>query len=99
MLAEELDDVPRELVRLVDLRRARRDPLAGERPHEIADLALLGGQRLPGHERSLGRCRVADRLDVVAVGIEDERGVVGRVVVLAKAGRAVVRPAAASPAA
>ena len=52
VLAEELDDVPRELVRLVDLGRARRDPLARERPHELADLELLVGQRLPGHARS-----------------------------------------------
>ncbi len=49
MLAEELDDVPRELVRLVDLRGARRDPLARERADELADLELLVGQRLPGH--------------------------------------------------
>ena len=48
VLAEELDDVPRELRRLVDLGRARRDPLARERPHELADLALLVGQRVEG---------------------------------------------------
>ena len=55
VLAVELDDVPRELVRLVDLRGARRDALARERPDELADLELLVGQRLPGHDRSLGR--------------------------------------------
>ena len=49
VLAEELDDVPRELGRLVDLGRARRDPLAGERAHEVADLALLGRQRIVRH--------------------------------------------------
>ena len=47
MLAEELDDVPGELVALVDLGRARRDPLARERAHEVAELALLVGQRGP----------------------------------------------------
>ena len=75
LLAEELDDVPRELVRLVDLRRAWRDAVASDRPHKVAELELLGGQRLPGHERSLGWSgrRLADRLDVVAVRIADER--------------------------
>ena len=57
VLAEELDDVPRELVRLVDLRGARRDALAGERAHELADLELLLGQRLPGHGPNLGGTR------------------------------------------
>ena len=54
VLAIELDDVPRELVRLVDLGSTRRDAVAGDRAHEVADLELLGGQRLPGHARSLG---------------------------------------------
>ena len=49
VLAEELDDIPRELVRLVDLRSARRDPLARQRPDEVTDLALLVGQLVPGH--------------------------------------------------
>ena len=49
LLAEQLDDVPRELVRLVDLRRARGDALAGERPHELAELALLVRQHVVGH--------------------------------------------------
>ena len=49
VLAEELDDVPRELVRLVDLGRTRRDALARERAHELADLPLLLGQDVPGH--------------------------------------------------
>src|SRR5262249_40143229 len=53
VLAEELDDVPRELVRLVDLRSARRDPVASKRANEVAELELLGGQDLPGHGRSL----------------------------------------------
>ncbi len=52
VLAVQLDDVPRELVRLVDLGRPRRDPLARERPHEVADLALLVAQLVPGHQRS-----------------------------------------------
>ena len=38
-----------KLVRLVDLRGARRDPLARERADEVADLALLVGQLIPGH--------------------------------------------------
>ena len=53
VLAEELDDVPRELVRLVDLGRARRDALARERAHELADLPLLVGQDVPGHRPGL----------------------------------------------
>ena len=61
VLAVELDDVPRELVRLVDLGRARRDALARERADELADLELLVGQRLPGHGRSLGRERTTPR--------------------------------------
>src|SRR5205823_5619559 len=44
--AVELDDVPRELGRAVDLRRPRRDPVTCERPHELANLALLRAQRL-----------------------------------------------------
>ena len=51
VLAEQLDDVPRELVRLVDLGGARRDPLARELPHEVAQLALLAVQDIPGHGR------------------------------------------------
>ena len=35
--------------RPVDLRRPRRDALARERPHEVADRALLGGQQLVRH--------------------------------------------------
>ena len=49
VLPEELDDVPGKLVALVDLRRARGDPLAGELTDEIADLALLVVQRLERH--------------------------------------------------
>ena len=44
MLPVELDDVPRELVRGVDLRRPRLDPLARENPHELEDLSLLVAQ-------------------------------------------------------
>ena len=50
---EELDDVPRKLVALVDLGRARRDPLARELAHEVADLALLVGERLVATDESL----------------------------------------------
>ena len=49
VLAKELDDVPGELVRRVDLGCARRDALARDRPHEIADLELVVAQLLPGH--------------------------------------------------
>ena len=52
VLAEELDHVPRELALLVDLGRARGDALAGERAHEVADLALLVGQRVEGRKYS-----------------------------------------------
>src|SRR2546421_85608 len=62
VLAEELDDVPRELGRLVDLRRPRRDPLARERAHEVADLALLVGERVGRHGGSL------EAVDVSGVG-------------------------------
>src|SRR5262249_55423427 len=41
VLAEELDDVPGELGRLVDLGGPRRDPFPGERPHQVSYLALL----------------------------------------------------------
>ena len=50
LLAVELDDVPRELGALVDLRGARRDALAREVAHEVADLALLVGQRVDRHD-------------------------------------------------
>ena len=53
VLAEQLDDVPRELVGGVDLGGARRDPLARELPHEVAQLPLLVVQDVPGHARSL----------------------------------------------
>ena len=48
-LAEELDDVPGELVRLVDLGGAGRDALARQRAHEAAQLALLPGQEVEAH--------------------------------------------------
>src|SRR5439155_25926761 len=53
VFAVQLDDIPRELVRRVDLRRARGDALARQRAHELADLPLLGAQRIPGHAASL----------------------------------------------
>jgi len=46
VLAEELDDVPRELGALVDLGGARRNPLTRDRADELADLALFLGQRV-----------------------------------------------------
>src|SRR5205807_820699 len=49
VLAEELDDVPREVVGRVDLGGARRNSLTGELPDEIAQLSLLVGQDVPGH--------------------------------------------------
>src|SRR5439155_25436031 len=55
VLAEELDDVPRELRLLVDLRRARRNPLARERPHELPDLALLVVERIERHVAKANR--------------------------------------------
>jgi hypothetical protein len=52
VLAEELDEVPRELGRLVDLCGTWSNPLACERPDEIADLALLVRQRVVGNYSS-----------------------------------------------
>jgi hypothetical protein len=40
-------------VALVDLGRARGDPLASELTHEIADLALIFRQRFVRHAESL----------------------------------------------
>src|SRR5207237_4575667 len=54
VLAEELDDVPRELRALVDLGRPRRDPLAREGADELADLALLVAERVDGHAAIVG---------------------------------------------
>src|SRR5207248_9962094 len=77
VLPVELDDVPGKLVRLVDLGRPGRDALAGHRPDEVAKLALLVGEPVPGHgailvaaRRSLGL--VTNRLDVVSVRIQHE---------------------------
>ena len=53
VLAKDLDHVPRKLVRLVDRGRTRSDALARERAHELADLALLLGQDVPGHRPGL----------------------------------------------
>src|SRR5207249_4280048 len=53
VVAEQLDNVPRELVRRVDLSRARSDPLTRELPHEVAKLALLVGQRVVRHAEIL----------------------------------------------
>src|SRR5207245_2658724 len=53
VLAEDLDDVPRELVRRVDLRGPRRDLLARDRAYEVAELALLVAENVPRHGRSV----------------------------------------------
>jgi len=53
VLAEQLDHVPRKLVRLVDRRCPRSDSLARKLPDEVAKLALLVAQRLIGHAESL----------------------------------------------
>jgi len=54
VLAEELDDVPRELRAFVDLGRPRRDPLARENANQVADLTLLLAQGLVGHAAIVG---------------------------------------------
>ena len=41
MLAEQIDDVPGELAGAIDLGGARRDPLASEVAHRLADHHLL----------------------------------------------------------
>ena len=53
VLAEELDDVPGELGGRVDLGGPGRDPLSGQRAHEVTDLALLGRQAVVQHGSSL----------------------------------------------
>ena len=50
VLAHQLDHVPGELGRPVDLGRARGHALARELADEVADLALLGAQRIARHE-------------------------------------------------
>ena len=58
VLAEELDHVPRKLGGGVDLGRPRPDPLAGERPDELADLPLLRAQSVARHAPSLDSANV-----------------------------------------
>src|SRR4029453_13553774 len=53
LVAEQLDDVPRELVRGVELGGPRRDPLARERADVVAQLSLIVAQDIPGHGRSV----------------------------------------------
>ena len=53
MLPEELHDVPGELVRGVDLGGARRDPLAREVAHELANLPLLLRQGVERHRATI----------------------------------------------
>ena len=52
MLTEDLDDIPGKRVRRVDLGRPRSHPVGRDRTHEITDLPLLRGQRIPGHRTS-----------------------------------------------
>src|SRR5262249_52028568 len=49
VLPEDLDHVPRKLVRLVDLRGTRGNTVVRERAHEITDLELLPLQSLKDH--------------------------------------------------
>src|SRR4029077_13347911 len=49
VLAEELHDVPRELVGGVVFSGARRDPLPRQLPHEVAQLPLLAAEDVPRH--------------------------------------------------
>ena len=75
VLAKDLDHVPRKLVRLVDRSRTRRDALARERADELANLALLLGQDVPGH--AFDCTALAAGLDLEAdgkgAGLEHER--------------------------
>jgi hypothetical protein len=68
VLAQELDHVPWEVSRLVDLRGAGRDPLPRQGANELADLALLVGKRVPRHTWILGGVRdFKPRMQVVVV--------------------------------
>ena len=70
VLAEELHHVPRKLAARVDLGRARRNPLARERPHQPANLALLVGQRIESaHELSLDSVSVRFANVILAGGL------------------------------
>ena len=53
VLAEELDHVVGELRRGVDLRRSRRHPFPRQGAHEVAELALLVCEDVPGHRRAV----------------------------------------------
>src|SRR5205807_3125233 len=86
---EELDDVPGELGRLVDLRGTGRDPLARERTHELADLALLVGERVDRHGPECSRARRsararthANRRELAVAGVVEDRRVAARAPVL-----------------
>jgi hypothetical protein len=45
----------------------------------------------------VGFASAADRLDVVAVGVDQERGEIGRAVIRARAGAAIVAASGAQP--
>ncbi len=59
VLTKELDQIPGELGRGVDLGRAGRNPLSRKRPHELADLTLLVGKRIRPHGGMLARAAPA----------------------------------------
>ena len=101
VLAEELDDVPRELGALVDLRGARRDALAREVAHEVADLALLVGQRVDRHARQVYAgnygCRFSATPDPLRPSLpprsdEPKGAFMTRIVVRPRSGRRLASP-------
>ena len=79
---------------LVDLRRPRRDPLAGERAHEVADLPLLVGQRIPRARRdeSYG----PDRAVILENGVDPDAGAAAADGARAWRSRATGSPAASA---
>jgi hypothetical protein len=74
VLTEELDDVPRELVALVDLGGAGRDPLARQPADKVADLALFFRQRLVRHAaKSISQSLVGQYVASAAATISSKR--------------------------
>ena len=72
VLAQELDHVPREVARLVDLGRAGSDSLTRQGADELADLTLFLGKRVPRHTSILGAVGVFEpRVQVVVVIPQD----------------------------
>src|SRR6266536_2326494 len=60
VLPEELDDVPGELRRLVDLGRAGRDPLPRQLADQVTDLALLVAERVLRHRPESSPAKTTD---------------------------------------